>query len=373
MSQPNGQVGTDDPQDPIVRIRDATKTFGTGDGAVRALDHVSLDIQRGEVFGIIGYSGAGKSTLIRLFNALELPDSGSVQVDGREVTELAEKEMRHLRSDIGMVFQQFNLFNARSVATNVGYPLAVANWPKAKRRKRVKELLEFVGITEKAGRYPSQLSGGQKQRVGIARALSTSPRILLADEATSALDPETTRDVLDLLKRVNRELGVTVILVTHEMSVVQHICQHVAVMEHGRVVEVGEAFRIFSQPQHPATQRFIQTALHDRPDAAILARLHDRYEGRLVIVSVIDRASGGLRLSRAVDGLDVEATVVYGGLSEVEETPFGSTTLELSGPDAQVEETIRRLRRTSDVTDLGTRRVPRSDDRWQSAGTEVLP
>ena len=362
-SQPADTAG------PIVRIRDVTKTFGLRDRTVHALDHVSLNIQTGEVFGIIGYSGAGKSTLIRLLNALERPDSGSVVVDGREVTTLREGDMRRLRSDIGMIFQQFNLFNARSVSANVGYPLTVAGWPRQKRQARVAELLDFVGISEKAAQFPAQLSGGQKQRVGIARALSTSPKILLADEATSALDPETTRDVLDLLQRVNREFGITIILVTHEMSVVQHICQHVAVMENGQVVEVGEAYRVFSQPEHPATQRFIQTALHDRPAPNVLARLRERFEGRLVIASVIDRTAGGLRLTEVTDGLGVEATVVYGGLSEVEEAPFGSTTIELEGPDDGIEQAITRLRRTALVTDLGTRQNPRPDDRWPAAST----
>ncbi len=234
----------------IIRFEGATKVFpGRGNGAeVRAVDEVTLDIREGEIFGVIGQSGAGKSTLVRLINALERTTGGDVVVDGVSLGSLNETRLRPVRAGIGMVFQQFNLLSSRTVSGNVAYPLEVAGWPRAERDARVAELLDFVGLADKAGVYPSTLSGGQKQRVGIARALATNPRILLADEATSALDPETTRDVLDLLQRVNRELGVTVVVITHEMDVVRSICHRVAVMDRGHVVEVGEAYQVFSAP-----------------------------------------------------------------------------------------------------------------------------
>lgn len=348
--------------DTIISFRGVSKTFASrrGAAAVHAVRDVSLEVARGEVFGVIGYSGAGKSTLIRLVNALERADEGSIEVDGRAVTGLAERDLRQLRTDIGMIFQQFNLFGARTVAANVEYPLRLAGWDRERRRERVAELLDFVQIADKARAYPAQLSGGQKQRVGIARALATSPAILLADEATSALDPETTRDVLDLLRRVNRELGVTIVLITHEMSVVQHVCDRVAVMEGGAVVEHGPTYAVFADPQHPATRRFVQTALHDRPAPDVVQRLRQRHPGRLVVVGVDD--GQGLDLSRLLSGLDVQLTLVHGGISQVQERPFGSVTLELVGP--AVEQAVDRLARRGALSDLGTAARPLADDRW---------
>ncbi|MGC5165652.1 methionine ABC transporter ATP-binding protein [Luteimicrobium sp. DT211] len=354
--------------DPIIVLDGVTKVFaGRGRGearvarGVRAVDDVSLRIGRGEVFGVVGYSGAGKSTLVRLVNALERADAGTIDVDGRRVTELGERGLRELRANIGMVFQQFNLFGARTVARNVEYPLRLAGWPREKRRARVAELLDFVGLADKARSYPAQLSGGQKQRVGIARALATSPHILLADEATSALDPETTRDVLDLLRRVNRELGVTIVVITHEMSVVQYVCHRVAVMEQGKVVEHGDVYQVFADPQTPATRRFIQTALKDRPAPDVVARLRERHPGRLVVVTLPDTGRG-FDVTAFTSGLDARAAVVYGGVTEVGDRPFGSLTLELTG--AQADEAFERLRAAAPVVDLGTAVDPHDDDRW---------
>lgn len=218
---------------PLIRFENVSKTFRVGKKTVTAVDDVSLDIDAGDVFAMIGYSGAGKSTLVRLINGLERPSSGRVVVDGAEVSALGERELRSLRTDVGMIFQQFNLFRSRTVAGNIAYPLRVAGWTAEKRTARVAELLEFVGLGEKAKSYPDQLSGGQKQRVGIARALATSPSILLADEATSALDPETTGDVLQLLRTVNDEFGVTIVVITHEMDVVRTVADRVAVLADG--------------------------------------------------------------------------------------------------------------------------------------------
>ncbi|MGO2111938.1 MAG: methionine ABC transporter ATP-binding protein, partial [Pseudoclavibacter sp.] len=273
----------------LISLRDVEKRYppaSKGGEPIRAIDGVSLDINAGDMYGIIGYSGAGKSTLVRLINALEPVTSGSIEIDGTDITGLPETGLRQIRSGIGMIFQQFNLFNSRNVAGNVAYPLRVAKWPKAEREQRVAELLDWVGLSDRARNFPDQLSGGQKQRVGIARALSTKPRILLADEATSALDPQTTEDVLGLLRRANEEFGVTIIVITHEMDVVKSICSHVAVMEKGKIVERGEVYDVFSSPATPATKRFVSTVVQTVPSEKELGELRARHGGRLVSVGV---------------------------------------------------------------------------------------
>ncbi|MDR1189310.1 MAG: ATP-binding cassette domain-containing protein [Bifidobacteriaceae bacterium] len=354
-------------REPIIQFRDVTKTFRSKGRTVLAVDHVSLDIEAGEIFGFIGYSGAGKSTLVRLINALEKADSGIIRVDGREVTALGEKELCALRADIGMIFQQFNLFSARTVLANVAYPLRLAGVSKDERTTHARQLLDFVGLGDKAAAYPAQLSGGQKQRVGIARALAARPRILLADEATSALDPETTRDVLDLLIRINRDLGVTIVIITHAMSVVQHACHRVAVMEAGRVVERGTAYEIFADPTETVTRRFIQTALHDRPSPAVVERLRERHPGRLAMVTLKDRGAQSFALTAATEGTGVSASIVYGSIVEVDTRPFGSVTLALDGPATGVEAVLDRLRGAgSHVQDLGTALDPIPDPLWEA-------
>jgi D-methionine transport system ATP-binding protein len=240
----------------LIRFDDVSKVFGD----VNAVDGISFSILQGEIFGIIGRSGAGKSTLVRLINALEKLSGGEIYVDDVKITsKTRSSDLKQLRTNIGMIFQSFNLFGSRTVFKNVEYPLKLAGVDKAQRRTRVLELLDFVGLAEKADVYPSKLSGGQKQRVGIARALATNPKILLADEATSALDPETTLDILKLLKKVNVEFKTTIVVITHTMSVVKLICDKVAVMNDGKVVEIGETSKVFENPQHEVTKNFIST------------------------------------------------------------------------------------------------------------------
>ena len=224
------------------------KSFGSGDAAVRALDDVSLEVAEGEIAGVVGRSGAGKSTLIRTVNALERPDSGTVEVAGRPISALTGEALRTARHDIGMIFQHFNLLSSRTVAGNVSLALELIGAPRAERKARVAEILELVGLSDKAAAYPAQLSGGQKQRVGIARALASRPKVLLSDESTSALDPETTQSILDLLAGLNRELGLTILLITHEMEVVKRICSRAALMEEGRIVEQGTLGRLLRTP-----------------------------------------------------------------------------------------------------------------------------
>ncbi len=338
----------------LIRLRGVTKTFppaAKNAEPVVAVDDVELDIAAGEICGIIGYSGAGKSTVLRLVNALETPTSGTVEVDGVDITRLGERDLRRLRSDIGMIFQQFNLFDSRTVAGNVAYPLEVAGRPRAEIRARVAELLQFVGLSGKAGNYPEQLSGGQKQRVGIARALATSPRILLADEATSALDPDTTQEVLALLKRVNAELGVTILVITHEMDVIRTLADRVVVMEHGRVIEAGAVFDILSAPQHAATARFVASIIEDVPTGDDLAVLRGRHPGRIVTLDVREGTAAQADVFAALAAHGVRFEVVHGGINDIRGRVFGHLTLALTGETDAVDRAIAAASAFADLTE----------------------
>ncbi|WP_411721348.1 methionine ABC transporter ATP-binding protein [Mycetocola sp.] len=338
----------------IVTLTDVVKTYPPaqkGGAPVVAIDSVSLDVEEGDVYGIIGYSGAGKSTLIRLVNALEKTTSGSIVVNGRDVTTLRERDLRAVRGDIGMIFQQFNLFNSKTVARNVAYPLEVAGRPAAETQQRVAELLDFVGLADKARNYPDQLSGGQKQRVGIARALATSPALLLADEATSALDPETTGEVLALLERVNRELGVTIILITHEMDVIRSLATKVAVMDGGRIVERGDVFDVFSNPQNAASARFVQTVVQGIPTAAEVEALRARHDGRIVTFSFRDGDSSQAQVFLDLAEAGVRFELVYGGINDIRGRAFGHLTLALTGEDTAIDAVLARISQRSLVTE----------------------
>ena len=262
----------------IIQIEQVSKTFQTKDGTIDALKDVSLNIEAGDIYGIIGMSGAGKSTLVRCINHIEVPTSGTVVVQDKELGGLSDKELRKQREHIGMIFQHFNLLMQKSVLDNVCFPLFIQGKSKAEARKKAYELLEIVGLRDRAKAYPSQLSGGQKQRVAIARALASDPQILLCDEATSALDPQTTEAILKLLKKINREMGVTILLITHQMQVVQMICNKVAVMEKGQVVEAGSVLDVFGKPQAPVTKRFVQTVVNDQIPESIISLVKEQKE-----------------------------------------------------------------------------------------------
>ncbi|MRX45528.1 methionine ABC transporter ATP-binding protein [Agromyces kandeliae] len=339
----------------LVTLEHVSKSYpasGRTAELVTAVDDVSLEIDAGDVYGIIGYSGAGKSTLVRLVNALEPATSGSIRIDGREITGLRERELRGIRLGIGMVFQQFELFDAKTVRGNVAYPLKVAGWRTADIRARVDELLAFVGLTDKAGARPDELSGGQKQRVGIARALATRPRILLADEATSALDPETTQEVLALLKRVNEEQGVTIIVITHEMDVIHSIATKVAVMDRGRVIEHGDVFDVFSSPRHPSSQRFVGTVIKGVPSPAELAVLRERHEGRIVTCSFRDGDASQARVFLDLAEAGLEFELVYGGINDIRGRAFGHLTLAVRGDEAAIDRALAAVARHTDVTEV---------------------
>jgi len=336
----------------MIEFQNVAKTFKFGDREVNAVKDVSLSIQQGEIFGIIGFSGAGKSTLLRLVNLLESPTYGAVQVQGVDLKSLSQKEVRKLRRRIGMIFQNFNLFSSRTVAGNVAYPLKLAGMPKKEINERVTELLSFVGLTEKAEDYPEQLSGGQKQRVGIARALATSPDILICDEATSALDPDTTGEILRLLKKVNKDLGITILLITHEMHVIQEICDRVAVMEDGEVIESNSVFDVFTNPQHLTTQRFIQSVQQDRPSASLLEEWRKKGGESLYRVIFKGEIASDPVLSRVTRKFDVDVNIVYGSVREIQEKFYGNLLVSFEGPKKNVSNVLSELKEVVTVEEV---------------------
>jgi D-methionine transport system ATP-binding protein len=340
-------------QVPIIRLSDVRKEYpprSKGGAPTVAVDSVSLDIEEGEIHGIIGYSGAGKSTLVRLVNALELPTSGSILVDGQELVGRDERELRRVRLGIGMIFQQFNLFDSKTVWGNIEFPLTVAGVPKDQHQARISELLHFVGLVDQAHAYPEQLSGGQKQRVGIARALATQPRILLADEATSALDPETTREVLQLLRRVNEEFGVTIVVITHEMDVVRSIAHTVSVMERGRIVERGDVFDVFATPRTEAARRFVAGVVAATPNAETAAALRSRHPGRLVSFSFADGGIGQSAIFSELQRRSIGFELVHGGIDDIRGRTFGTITLALTGDERSIDEALRAIPQVAGVT-----------------------
>lgn len=341
--------------DPVVRFEHVSKAYEVQGRRFDALTDVSLDVARGTVQGLVGWSGAGKSTLLRTVNALERPTSGRVVVDGREVSALRGRELYAARQRIGMVFQQFNLLQSRTVYANVAYPLRLAGLSREATVDRVEELLDFVGLGHKALEHPARLSGGQKQRVGIARALATRPDVLLSDEATSALDPQTTHEVLGLLRRAADEQGVTILLVTHEMDVVRELADRVAVLQDGRIVESGTVYDVFSSPRHATSRRFVASVLQHRASPDALARLRTVHTGRLVRLHVTDRESNDPFLSRVAREHGVDYNVVHGGISELQARTFGEITLELLGDDDAVDAALRDLARSTTVEEVDDR------------------
>ncbi|REJ27343.1 methionine ABC transporter ATP-binding protein [Caldibacillus debilis] len=336
----------------MITFENVTKVFQTKDREVAAVKDVSLTVKEGEIFGIIGFSGAGKSTLLRLVNLLEKPTSGKIFVNRQEITKLSTKELRKLRQNIGMIFQNFNLFNSRTVFGNVEYPLKIAQVPKEERKRIVWELLRFVGLEDKAGDYPEQLSGGQKQRVGIARALATSPKILICDEPTSALDPETTNDILNLLKKVNRELNVTILLITHEMHVIRKICDRVAVMEEGRIIEEGSVLDIFTSPKNRTTKNFIRSVIHDSLSESLLEELKRNGTNHLYRLTFKGDATKQPILSRISKRYNVDVNILNGNISELQGQLFGNLIVEIIGDGQEVKKVIEELKKVVQVKEV---------------------
>ncbi|AWN52122.1 methionine ABC transporter ATP-binding protein [Methylobacterium sp. 17Sr1-1] len=354
--------------DALVRLESVAKTYTArrGAGAVTALEDIDLSVSRGRVLGVIGRSGAGKSTLIRLVNGLERPSRGRVIVDRAEISALSESALRAERRGIGMIFQHFNLLSARTAAGNVALPLEVAGYDKAAIRRRVAELLDLVGLAPQADRYPAELSGGQKQRVGIARALATNPKVLLSDEATSALDPETTRSILDLLGRINRELGLTILLITHEMAVIRAIAHEVAVLDGGRIAESGDVFEVFTRPRAAITRTFLDEETGRTLPPALAARLtpgltagegEGKGEGKQAVLRITFRGPHATDpvLAQLTSELGIPAGILSGTVDEIAGRPFGTLVVGIAADPGTVERARTFLAaRGLDVEMLGT-------------------
>ena len=315
----------------MIEIKEVSKIYDLKNRKVVAVDNVSLSINNGDIFGIIGYSGAGKSTLVRMINQLETQDKGKILIDGHELNKLSPKQLRQLRTKIGMIFQHFNLLWSRTVSENIELALQIAGIKdKHKRQQRVKELVDLVGLTGRENAYPSELSGGQKQRVGIARALANDPKILLCDEATSALDPDTTKSILDLLLEINRKLKITIVMITHQMEVVQRICNHIAVMSEGKVIEEGTVKEIFTSPQHSVTKSFIQEGKnHNEFDETVLKKIYSK--GRLLKVVFDENVSRLPILTKVIRECDSDINVIEANLSNIIDSSFGIMILQVIG------------------------------------------
>ena len=331
----------------MIEFTHVSKDFGSGEKMVRAVRDVSLTIQDGEIFGIIGFSGAGKSTLVRCINLLERPTNGTVVVDGKEMTALSPKELRLARRKIGMIFQHFNLMPSRTVFGNVAYPLQGQGLSKQAIQNKVRKLLKLVDIADKETAYPSQLSGGQKQRVAIARALANDPKVLLCDETTSALDPQTTKAILTLLKDLNQKLNLTIVMITHELAVVKEICDHVAIMEHGQVVEQGEVFSLFADPKQPITQNFIRTTSNLQKIEELIAEgspVVQLQPGEVIVrLSYIQKNVSEPLISTLSQRFQISLNIIFADIEIVQDAPIGGTVAILSGERAQITKAMEYL------------------------------
>lgn len=331
----------------MIALKNITKTFTVSDKEVHAVQDVSLTINDKDIFGIIGFSGAGKSTLVRCINLLERPTSGSVEINGQELTKLSPKELRAARKKIGMIFQHFNLMPSRTIFGNVAYPLKGSGLTKQQIKDKVHELLELVGISEKENAFPRQLSGGQKQRVAIARALANDPKILLCDEATSALDPQTTKSILKLLKKVNETLGITVVVITHEMAVVKDICNRVAVMDHGEVIEEGEVFSVFAAPKKKLTRDFIKTTSNLQKieelieDGSPVAAIN---KGELIVrLSYVEKNTSEPLISSVTQKFGITLNIIFADVEIVQNAPIGGTVAIISGDSTKIDNALQYL------------------------------
>ncbi|MGG2052868.1 ATP-binding cassette domain-containing protein [Lysinibacillus pakistanensis] len=317
----------------MIRLENISKEFKTKKGIVRAVDGINLHVKKGEIHGVIGYSGAGKSTLIRCVNLLERPTAGKVWINNVDITSLSINDLRKTRQKIGMIFQHFNLLKTATVYNNIAIPLKLLGYNDTEVKNRVAKYAEIVGLTEKLESFPSQLSGGQKQRVAIARALAQEPEILLSDEATSALDPETTEAILELLLKINRELGITILLITHEMNVIQKICDDVSVLEAGKVVEYGSAIDLFAKPQHPTTRKFLSTISQRNLSPSIIQQLN--VSGSVIRLTFLGESTGKPLLAEVSKVYDVQPNILTANIIELKNGIVGNIVVHLIG-EAQI-------------------------------------
>ncbi|RFU63807.1 methionine ABC transporter ATP-binding protein [Peribacillus glennii] len=332
----------------MITLSNVSKIFRSGGASgdsIKAVDNVNVTIKEGEIFGVIGYSGAGKSTLIRMLNGLETPTEGSVTVAGNEVSRIKGARLRKARQDISMIFQHFNLLWSRTVFENISFPLEIAGVPAAERKKRVEELIKLVGLDGRANAYPSQLSGGQKQRVGIARALANDPKVLLCDEATSALDPQTTDSILDLLVDINHRLGLTIVLITHEMHVIRKICHRVAVMESGRVVEMGPVLDVFRNPAEQITKRFVQQVTEpEETKEAIEHILHQYPNGQLIKLSFVGDSADNPLITQLIRSFSLEVNILQGKISQTQNGSYGTLFIHINGNADEINRAIEFIK-----------------------------
>jgi D-methionine transport system ATP-binding protein len=334
----------------VIQLEGIGLTYPGHPTPVQALQGVSLQVRAGEVFGVIGRSGAGKSSLVRVINLLNRPSSGRVQVDGADLTTLSAPELRQARHRIGMIFQHFNLLSSRSVFDNVALPLQLVGERPALIKRRVDELLDLVGLYDLRQRYPAQISGGQKQRVGIARALASSPKVLLSDEATSALDPETTRSILGLLRQINRDFGLTIVLITHQMQVIKQVADRVAVMDAGQIVEQGAVIDVFTSPQHATTRSLIDDILPQALPAGVIARIRQLMagepdnRGRLLRLAFAGEDSNRPLLSDVIRRFGLDINILHGQIDEIQGQLFGTLAVHARGAHEQLSAAVAQLR-----------------------------
>ncbi len=340
----------------MIELVNVEKTYYSKAGDIHALKKTTLSIKAGEIFGIIGLSGAGKSTLVRCINMLERPTNGQVFVDGADLTAMSEAQLRKARQSIGMIFQHFNLLTSRTVYQNIAFPLEIQGLSKAEIDKRVRPLLELVQLQDRANYYPSQLSGGQKQRVGIARALASNPKVLLCDEATSALDPQTTKSILELLQNINKKLNLTIVLITHQMEVVKMICDRVAVMENGNIIEEGSMVDMFTNPQHPTTKEFTKSVVNaEIPEMIKKLTLTDTYKNgsKLIVrISFIGDSAGEPIVSGMVKHFSVDVSILYGNIDQLKDVPFGTLIIEISGDKEGINNALDYLHQQNLKTEV---------------------
>lgn len=329
----------------MIEIKNLSKTFSSAEGPVEALKNVTISIPDGDIFGIIGMSGAGKSTLVRCINMLERPNSGSIEIDGCDLGKFSDRKLRVVRREIGMIFQGFHLLMQRSCLKNVCFPLELAGVKKPEAREKALALLDMVGLKEKAGAYPAQLSGGQQQRVAIARALATNPKVLLCDEATSALDPTTTNSILELIRSINEKMGITVIMITHQMSVVESICKHVAILDCGEVVEQGAVSEVFSHPKSAAARRLV---FPEADAGSFLPQMPGQRFIRVVFNGA--QATGTPLIARMAVEKGIEASIAYASTKSIGDKAYGSMLLSVGGAEDAVQTAIAYLTQTPDVS-----------------------
>lgn len=334
----------------MISIEGLKKVFTTMNNRITAVDDLTLDIEEGDIFGVIGYSGAGKSTFVRLLNRLEEPSSGKVVIDDQEITTLSTNQLRITRQEIGMIFQHFNLLWSRTVKENIAFPLEIAGVAKRVREERVLELIELVGLTGRENAYPSQLSGGQKQRVGIARALANRPKVLLCDEATSALDPETTNAILDLLVDINEKIGLTVILITHEMHVIRKICKQVAVMEEGKIVEQGDVRDLFLRPKQRVTRKFVEQVMGTGDEHDGVEELINTYDsGNIIRLHFLGETANQAIISRATKLFNVDINILQGKITQMQQGTYGTLFVQIDG---EPDEIVRAINHLTDETSV---------------------